>query len=171
MTYLKYKYRHVLIFIILILITTSSTSQTFQKRQVPDPGDPGPSAPPPPPGPCKDCIDKCCETALTCIKGPNPGLCENGLKQCNVDCNMEGCKDLTYHFDCKTQQSPGPGPSIPNPVPSRPVPNPGDPGPSAPPPLPISCKDCIDKCCETALTCIKGPNPGLCENGLKQCNV
>ncbi|CAB4379230.1 unnamed protein product [Rhizophagus irregularis] len=144
----------------LILITTLSTYCTLQERQK-SPGpvvdDPGPLAPPPPPGPCKNCIDKCCAALITCINGPNPSLCSDGLKQCNLDCNMKGCKNMTYHFDCFPQK--GPGPVV------------DDPGPLAPPPPPGPCKNCIDKCCAAFITCINGPNPSLCSDGLKQCNL
>ncbi|CAB4409784.1 unnamed protein product [Rhizophagus irregularis] len=55
----------------------------------------GPSAPPPLPGPCKDYINKCCVAYHACINGINSPLYENELKQCNINCSLGSCLDLS----------------------------------------------------------------------------
>ncbi|PKY47225.1 hypothetical protein RhiirA4_462351 [Rhizophagus irregularis] len=54
-----------------------------------------PSAPPPLPGPCKDYINKCFVAYHACINGINSPLYENELKQCNINCSLGSCLDLS----------------------------------------------------------------------------
>ncbi|RGB42821.1 hypothetical protein C1646_750567 [Rhizophagus diaphanus] len=124
MTHNGLGYKYIFILIILTLITTSPTYCSLQKRQAPEPVI-DPKNPPPPPGPCKDCVDNCCASYRTCLNEPNsnPTSCNDASKNCNINCNAGGCKDITYYLNCNDP--------VPTPLPKNPPPPPG-PAPSTP---------------------------------------
>ena len=85
-SYIGTKYKNVLVLIVLLLFITS---KSYGK-------------PPPPPGPCRDCIKLCYEKFVTCRINSNSNQCGNHLSECNKVCNLKGCLNVEFHFNCLT---------------------------------------------------------------------
>ncbi len=146
MTYIGFKYIHVLfILLVLILLTVNFESTTYgalQKWQAPSKEPPPPPKEPSPPPKtsnqdlCNGCIDKCCADFKECAKGPNPEQCEGKNKNCVNNCKLGDCKDLGYNRECKIE--------IVTEIPKTPNQD--------------LCNGCIDKCCAAYLNCMNAPN-------------